>query len=164
MAFRSRLAMSLADVGDFLGPAKALAFKREELEIRRKLAEDNPSVTEYWTSLPLSYNGLGRLQEKVGAPAEALESYQTELAVGRKLAESRFGNVGFVGTVGTLQSRFAANLVRIGDLQFKIGQPALALAAFGEALASRRKLAKEQSNRCQVPRRLGGWPPRDRGA
>ncbi len=141
--FRSRLAMSLSSIGDLVGTTEALALKREELAIRRKLADDNPSVIDFRAALSASHYGLGRLLEQTGHLAEALESYQAQLGVGRKLAAD-LSSRGVVVNVASLQSRFAGTLLQVGDLQLKLGHQAEAMASYTEAVAIRRKLAEDR--------------------
>jgi tetratricopeptide (TPR) repeat protein len=143
-AFRSRLATSLSKIGNSLGTTEALALNQEELAIRRKLAGDNPSVTEFLSALLESYHRISRLQEQIGHPAEALESYQARLAIWRKLAKGPDTSADLVANVATAQNGIAASLLRIGDLQLKMGRWAESMASYSEALAVRRKLADDK--------------------
>ena len=68
-------------------PSEAEAEYRKALAIRQKLADDNPAVTEFRSSLAASHNNLGMRAVGSGKPSEAEAEYRTALAIQQKLAD-----------------------------------------------------------------------------
>ncbi len=63
------------------------AFTRA-LEIGRKLADQNPTVTKFWLSLSESHQRMGNLLFDTGNPAEAMKATQAAIAIRQKLADA----------------------------------------------------------------------------
>ena len=57
---------------------------RAALAIRQKLADANPTVTDFQSDLASSHNNIGILLNATGKPAEALKAYEAALAIRRK--------------------------------------------------------------------------------
>ena len=105
------------------------------LAIRQKLADANPTVTEFQSDLATSHNNIGNLLSDTGKPAEALKAYESALAIRRKLADAN-------PTVTQFQSDLATQLQQHRHpAQRATGKPAEALKAYESALAIRQKLA-----------------------
>ena len=62
-------------------PAEAEAEYRKALAIWQKLADDNPAVTDFRSSLACSHRNLGDLLSKTGKPAEAEAEFRKALAI-----------------------------------------------------------------------------------
>ena len=63
-----------------------MAAYEQALAIQQKLADANPSVTQYKSALASSYGDMGWLLLDAGNPARAMESQRKALAIRQKLA------------------------------------------------------------------------------
>jgi tetratricopeptide (TPR) repeat protein len=109
---------------------------KSALAIRRKLADDQPTVTEYLSDLATSHNNIGNLLSETGKPAEALKASESALAIRRKLADDQPTVTRFLSDLTTSHSN-------IGLLLNATGKPAEALKAYESALAIQQKLADD---------------------
>jgi hypothetical protein len=129
----SNLSARLSDAGDAAG---ALAAIREAVEIRRRLARDNPA--RFAPDLAQSLNNLSNWLSDAGDDAGALAAIRDAVEIRRRLAQD-------------YPARFAPDLalslnnlsVRLGDA----GDGAGALAAIREAVEIRRQLAQDNPAR-----------------
>jgi serine/threonine-protein kinase len=125
---------SLGDVESRNGqPAAALKAYREALPIRERLANTNPSVTDYQSDLAHAYFTLGLLQAKTGQTDEAVNSYR------RAIERQRL-----VVVVAPLSAAYPRLLgleyVHLGKAQRQLGQRDEALHSYQEARAILEKL------------------------
>ena len=139
--FQSGLGSSFTtSIGILRGPPASRAEGALEssrvgrLAIQQKLADANPSVSEFQSDLANSHNSIGILLEATGKPAEAMEAHQSALAIRRKLADAN-------PSVSEFQSDLALSHNNIGILLKKTGKPAEALKAYEASLAIGQKLA-----------------------
>ncbi len=100
----------------------ALIAHREALAIFRKLADANPSISEFQSRLAASHGNIGLLLRDTGKPVEALKAYESALAIFRKLADAN-------PSISEFQSRLAASHNNIGLLLRDTGKPVEALKA-----------------------------------
>ena len=119
-----------------------------------KLADDNPAVTEFRSSLATSHNNLGSLLAQTGKPAEAEAEYRTALAIQQKLADDN-------PAVTEFRSRLADSHNNLGVLLSETGRrrrrrPSTA-GAGDPAEAGRR-----QPRRHRLPQRPGAQPQQPR--
>ena len=117
-------------------PAEAEAEYRKALALWQKLADDDPAVTDFRSSLADSHLNLGNLLSKTGKPAEAEAEYRKALAIQQKLADDNPAVTGF-------RSGLADSHFNLGILLSKTGKPAEAEAEFRKALAIRQKLVDD---------------------
>ena len=111
-----RLAQAGFDLGSLtneIGDKQdALIAYREALAIQRKLADANPSVTEFQSDLASSHYNIGNLLSETGQPAEALKAYESALAIRRKLVREHPEFFDFASALGN-----TLNHIAIGDLK-----------------------------------------------
>jgi tetratricopeptide (TPR) repeat protein len=119
------------------------------LAIRRKLAEDHPTVTEYQGDLAASHKDLGSLLSETGQTAEARAAHESALAIGQKLA-------GDHPTATRYQGDLADSHNNLGLLLWATGQPAEARHVYESALAIGRKLAEDHPTVTQYQADLAG--------
>jgi serine/threonine protein kinase len=113
----------------------ALIAVRESLAIFQKLADANPTVTQFQNELGRSHYNTGILLSDTGRPAEALQAYESALLIHKKLVEAN-------PTVTEFQSDLAASHNNLGILLSATGQPAEALKAYEAALLIHKKLVE----------------------
>jgi serine/threonine-protein kinase len=114
-------------------PEEALAWHRKALAIYQKLADANPTVTQFQSNLAWSHNDIGSVLNNTGKLEEALASYRQALAIRQKLADAN-------PTVTQFQSELAWSHSDIGLALSRTGKPEEALASQRKALAIRQKL------------------------
>ena len=95
--------------------------------IHRKLAEDNPAVTDFRSRLANCHGGIAAMQSDTGQSAEALQSYRDALAIQRKLCEGNPADTEF-------RSHLADTHINIGVTQLEAGQTVEALASYRECV------------------------------
>ena len=131
----AKASFELGTLTDAIGDKRdALIAQREALAIFQKLADANPTVTEFQRSLAISHNDTGNLLMATGQPAAALLAYESAFALYQKLGDEN-------PTVTEFQRYPAASRGNMRILLRGTGQPAEALKAFESALAIRRRLA-----------------------
>ena len=137
---RSSLALCQHDLGWLLWttgrPAEAEIEYRESLAITRKLANDNPALTDVQLRQALGRLSLGRLLSATGRPAEAEAEVREGLAISRKLVDDNPSSRNF-------RSSLAAGHNDLGVLLGTTGRPKEAEAEIREAMAIRRRLSDE---------------------
>ena len=119
------------------------------LAIRRKLADANPTVTDFQRDLAASYTNISLRLSGTGNPAEALKAQEAALAIQRKLVDAN-------PAVTDFQRDLAASHNEIGYLLIATGKPAESRRAQEEALAIRRRLAREHPEVPDDASNLGG--------
>jgi eukaryotic-like serine/threonine-protein kinase len=129
-------AVLLDETGDTRTGRRALAMEssRRALAIEPKLADLNPTVTEFRSALALTHHRIGNLQSRTDKPAEGMESYRRALLIEQKLADEN-------PTVTEFQSRIAGTYHDISQLQSRFGKPAAMLDSLKRALVIEQKLA-----------------------
>jgi eukaryotic-like serine/threonine-protein kinase len=136
---RAVLGKSHHRIGRLLGETmgkhdEAIASLEKSRAIRQKLADANPSVSEFQSDLTATLNQIGLALSHKGKPAEALAWKEKTRAISQKLADAN-----------PSVTEFESNLVyiynNIGNDQDDMGKPAEALAANDRALAITQKLA-----------------------
>ena len=104
--------------------------------IYQKLADDNPAVTKFRSSLAISHNDLGLLLDKAGKPAEAEAEQRKGLALLQKLADDH-------PAVTEFRSELALSHNNLGAVLNHMGKPVAAAAEFRKMLALQQKLADD---------------------
>jgi serine/threonine-protein kinase len=127
----SALGFLTGEIGD---QQDALIAYAECLAIREKLADADPSVSEFQRDLASSHGNIGNLLSTTGKPADALKSYQAALAIQTKLAHAN-------PSVSAFQSDLAGSHNNIGNLLSVTGKPADALKSYEAARELWTKLA-----------------------
>jgi serine/threonine-protein kinase len=112
----------------------AEAELRATLVIRRKLADDNPGVLKFHSSLAFGYYLLGAVLTRSGRPSEA--EYRAALAIQQKLADT---NPAVSGSRMTL----AMTYLDLGTVLRYAGKPTEGEAKCREALEIFQKLADD---------------------
>jgi len=137
-AVRSVLGLSYNNMGSLLSHmgkrTEALAAYEKARAIRQKLAEANPSITDFQRDLALSHHNIGAVLDLIQKSAEALAYLEKALAIRQKLAEAN-------PSVADFQRDLAHTYYGIGRNLLLTGKLAGALAAYEKALAIRQKLA-----------------------
>jgi tetratricopeptide (TPR) repeat protein len=115
--------------------------------IRRELAEDHPTVTQFQGDLAASHLNLGTPLIDAGEPAEARQEFESARATLQELAEEH-------PTVTQYQSDLARSHGSLGLLLGAAGQPAEARQAHESARAILQKLAEDHPTVTQYQRDL----------
>jgi tetratricopeptide (TPR) repeat protein len=115
-------------------PEEALALNRKALAIRQKLADANPTGTQFQSPLAASRHNIGVVLKETGKPEEALASWREALAIGQKLADAN-------PAVTQFRSGQAWTHTDIGLVLRDTGKPEEALASLRQASAIFQKLA-----------------------
>ena len=105
---------------------EALSSYREALEIRRRLARENPAVTEYHEGLARVNFESGLLLDRVGRRDEALELYRQAVEHQRVVVATSPG-------ANPPLRALARHLARLADAERQAGRPAEALDDYREA-------------------------------
>ena len=129
--------------------AEAEAECRKGLTIQKKLADDNPAVTDFRGRLADSHNNLGVLLSDTGKPAEAEAEYKKALAIRQKLADDN-------PALAKFRSRLANSHLNLGGLLVKTGRLAEAEVESSKALAMVQKLAGDHPESLEYAHMLGG--------
>ena len=116
--------------------SEAEAEYRKALAIQQKLADDNPAVTDFRSSLAISHNILGNLLAVTGRSSEAEAEYRKALAIQQKLADDN-------PAVTEFRNRLAISHNNLGNLLSDTGKPSEAEAEYRKALAIHQKLADD---------------------
>jgi eukaryotic-like serine/threonine-protein kinase len=109
---------------------------RRALEIRARLVEDNPTVTQYRGSLADSYHRIGLVLARSGKMAEAMETLDRALEIRARLAE---GNP----AITDFRSSLAESHFIIGMMQAWAGHAAEAVESYHRAHEIRARLAAD---------------------
>ena len=112
---------------------------RRALAIEQKLADENPTVTEFRRILARANNDLGLLQSQTGESAEVLESLRRAVVVRQKLAEDNPAIPGF-------RNSMAASQTNVADLLRAMGWIAEARECYERAIVVREELVKADPN------------------
>ena len=123
-------------LADTVETVEALESYRRSLAIQQKLADENPTVTDFRRDLANTQDNIGLLLSKIGKPAEALESHRRALAIRQKLVDDN-------PAVTEFRSHLAHSYNEIGSLLRNAGKIDEALESYREALAILQKLADD---------------------
>ena len=104
----------------------------EALEIRRRLAKENPAA--YDADVAMTLNNLGTVQSDLGEREAARESFNDALEIYRRLAKEN---------PAAYDQYVAATLNNLGTVQRDLGEREAARESYNEALEIYRRLAKE---------------------
>ena len=127
-------------------PAEAEDEYRKVLALQQKLADDNPSVTQYQRDLARSLLDIGWQLAQAGKNGEAIDFYTREEAVRRKLAGAGAATPGDRDDLANCQTNMA-------DLLRKAGRRDEARAACERARALREPLVRDHP---QITQYRGG--------
>ncbi len=134
----NRLARASFELGTLTGEIgdkrDALIAHQEALAIFEKLADANPTVTEFQSRLAANQDSIGRLLYDTGKPAEALKAHGSALAIRQRLADENPSDTEF-------QRSLALSHHNIGILLRNARKLAEAMKAHERALAIYQKLA-----------------------
>jgi hypothetical protein len=116
----------------------ALVSYQKSLEIRKRLALDNPTSVEFQNELASGYGGLGDMNSNVGELAEAAKDYESAIAIRRML---RLRNPGDTANLSSMAELYNF----LGDTQGMDGYPNLgnvpgALASYRQSVNLREEL------------------------
>jgi tetratricopeptide (TPR) repeat protein len=100
------------------------------------VADDNPTVTNFRSSLAASHNDFGLLLSQTGKPAGAEAEHQKALAIRQKLAEAEPRNPRRRRDVGM-------SLTNLGDLDTEASRFDSAVAKFHQTVALHDRLASD---------------------
>jgi tetratricopeptide (TPR) repeat protein/energy-coupling factor transporter ATP-binding protein EcfA2 len=135
-----RRAAHLINQGDSLEAqgnlAGALQRYRQSLDLRRKLAAQDPRNAEWQRDLSVSLNKVGDAQKAQDDLAGALRSYRQSVDIMRKLAAQDPKNAEW-------QRDLSVSLDKVGDMQQVQSDLAGALQSYGESLDISRRLAAQ---------------------
>ena len=146
------LATITTEIGD---NDDALIAYREAIAIYQKLANANPSITEFQSRLAGSYNNVGLLLQETAKPAEALKAYESALAIQRKLANAN-------PSVSQFQSRLADNYNNIGLLLQETAKPAECAEGLRGVPGDPAEAGRRQPRGLRVPEPAGDEPHQHR--
>jgi serine/threonine protein kinase/tetratricopeptide (TPR) repeat protein len=148
-----RLADASFDLGrltDEIGDKQdALIAYHESLAIKQKLADANPTVTEFQSGLATIHTNIAVLLRDTGKPAEAMKAHESAMAILRKLADANH-------TIAEFQRNLAGNHMDIGNLLRDTGRRTEALEAYESAIAILRKLVDANPTDAEFQRTLAG--------
>jgi eukaryotic-like serine/threonine-protein kinase len=133
-----------AEIGD---KREALRAFEEALEIRERLARENPTDSRLRRDVALSLDNIGLLQQAMGRPAEAMASHRRALAIRERLASED-------PTVAQYRRDLAASHNNIGLAQYLAGRPEESIAAHRRALEIRQRLVDEAPSDGRLRREL----------
>jgi hypothetical protein len=102
------------------------------LAIWQKLAEANPTVTNFQSDLATSHHNIGLLLTSAGKPAEGVAAYESALAVREKLARENPESPGFASGLGATLNNLA--VLDLAEKRFEVARDRLQ-----EAVESQRK-------------------------
>jgi tetratricopeptide (TPR) repeat protein len=149
--WQRELAVVRRKIGDVLsahGDQKgALAFLRESLELRRRLAQSDRTNTAWQRDLSVSLNRVGDVLSQQGDQRGALALFEESLDLIRRLAESDPTNAQWQRDLG-------ASLENVGDVLSRQGDQRGALALFRESLELSRRLAESDRTNADWQRDL----------
>jgi tetratricopeptide (TPR) repeat protein len=120
-----------------LKPVESLKSHQLALAIRQKLADSNPSVTDFQHQLVRSYDCIGVLLSESGKSAEAMKAYEAELAIHQKLVEEHPESPDFACSLG-------GNLNNIAEIDIKSKRFEAARVRLRQAVEWQRKALKTQ--------------------
>jgi tetratricopeptide (TPR) repeat protein len=134
------LSVSLNKVGDVLAAQgkgdQALAVYQQSREIAQKLAQHDPTNTDWQRDLSVSLNKVGDVLTAQGKGDQALAVYQQSREIAQKLAQHDPTN-------STWQGDLSEILERVGNVLAAQGDLAGALKNYRDYLAITEKLASQ---------------------
>jgi tetratricopeptide (TPR) repeat protein len=130
--------------GDLAG---ALASFRKGLEIRERLARQDPSNAGWQRDLSISHNKLGDVQLAQGDLAGALASFRKDLEITERLARQDPSNAQW-------QRDLSVSHNKLGEVQLAQGDLAGALASFRKHLEITERLARQDPSNADWQRDL----------
>ena len=144
--YRHDLALSHNNIGALSEtdkPAYALEELWHALTIRQRLADDCPDVPQYQSDLKQSHVNIIRFLADIGTPGKEPEVSKSVLTTLTGLAAAIPGDHLFKNQLE------AERLTIVGNQLSQTDKPAEALAAFGEVLALRRRMAEADPSSAQ---------------
>jgi tetratricopeptide (TPR) repeat protein len=130
-------------------PVAALESYRHALEIREKLAADNPLIPDFRDRLANTHSNAGEAQARIGQSAGALNSYRRALEIREKLAADNPERPDFQLGVGR-------DLNRIGEVSYATGRLPDAIAAFTRSASLHERLVNAQPTMTEFQIGLAG--------
>jgi tetratricopeptide (TPR) repeat protein len=127
--------------------SKALNYYTKGLDIRKKLADDNPTDTEEQRNLSVAYNKIADLYKTNDKIKEALEYYDKGLTIRKKLAD-----VNLSDTQAQRDLSFSYN--KIANIYTTLSKQNEALDYYNKGLTIRKKLADANPTDTQCQRDL----------
>ena len=115
-------------------PTEALQSYKTARAIRQKLADANPSITQYQRDLAATDVNIGLLFSNTGKPAEALRAYEPAKSIQQRLADANPSDT-------EVQRELALSHNNIGIILMESGKSAEAQRSYEAARAIRQKLA-----------------------
>ena len=144
--------MLLAQTGK---SSEAEAEYRKALAIQQKLADDNPAVTEFRSSLALSHNNLGILLASTGKSSEAEAEYRKALALQQKLADDN-------PAVTEFRSRLAISHNNLGYAAVQTGKLIGSGGRVPQGTDDPAEAGRRQPRRHRIPQPPGDQPQQPR--
>ncbi len=96
--------------------AEGLHSLKRAVAIQERLAQENPSITEFQNNLAMSHNVIGILLVSMDRPAEALESYERACVIQERLARDHPDSPDFASALGGTLSNIAG--IELSQRQF----------------------------------------------
>src|SRR5262249_53213382 len=93
-------------------PAEALQAHRKALAIRQKLADANPTVTDFQYRLADSYDSIGWSLLMMGKPVESAEACRKASDIMQKLVDDNPANTWYQLDLASFQTNLGRALVR----------------------------------------------------
>jgi serine/threonine-protein kinase len=138
LARLAAVSFNLAKLTDEIGDKQdALIVCEDTVPIWQKLADANPTVTEFHSGLARTHMYIGVLLRETGRkPTESLKAHQSAMVIWQKLADDN-------PTVTEFRSNLGAVLTNIGTVLNETGNTNDAMKAYEAALEYMQKLADD---------------------
>jgi tetratricopeptide (TPR) repeat protein len=114
---------------------EALASYQKAIQIREKLAAQNPSVVDYQDRLASDYNKLALFLRATGRRDEALISYEKAIEIGKRLVTEN-------PTILDYQYNLAGRYHNLGNLQTDFGQFEAAMTMYQNAIEVSKRIVE----------------------
>ncbi|MDZ7352099.1 MAG: CHAT domain-containing protein [candidate division KSB1 bacterium] len=135
-----RLSSNLGDLMMGLGETEAARqYYEKALEIRAKLAAQEPNRADYARDLSVSYERMGDLLRSLGEGSAARQYYEKALEIAAKLAAQEPNRADYARDL-------SVSYERMGDLLRSLGEGSAARQYYEKALDIRLKLAAQEPN------------------
>jgi serine/threonine-protein kinase len=127
-----RVAFITEEIGS---KTEAIQFLKQALDIRVRLARENPDDRDKQADLAGTWHNLGALQSQAGDPQRGLASCQEARRIYQKLVQAN-------PTVAQYRAALATTWSNLGQFQHRLGQRRQALESTEQALKIRDELTK----------------------
>ena len=132
--------------GDF---SHAIEHFRNAVDIRDRLARDNPTIAAYQDHLAANCANLGMALAKAGQPVEAIAAQRKGIEIREKLA-------GEDATRGDYRNNIAAGYVALAVLAYQLKRPEEASNSIDKAIDIREQLTRDFPDSAEYRAKSGG--------